>query len=80
MCQEKLNIHVAYKLKYENIILSSVSNVHGYHSSCYKNFISIQKKYIEMYKKQMLQTFTVSRDLEASSSLVQLDNTSGNWF
>jgi len=79
MCQEKLNIHVAYKLKYEDIILPSVvSNVHGYHSPCYKNFISIQKKYTEMYKKQMLQTFTVFSDLEASSSLVQPDNTSGN--
>lgn len=46
--QEVLQIRKHHKLKYNDIVLPAIPNLtDGYHTSCYKNFIALMKKYIE---------------------------------
>lgn len=46
-CKNILSIRKKFKLKYANIELpSTVDEVHGYHVQCYKNFTSVNRKYL----------------------------------
>lgn len=46
-CVKILSIREKLKLKYSEVDLpSKIEEVHGYHLNCYKNFTSINRKYL----------------------------------
>lgn len=49
-CHEKLCIRKAFQMKYNEIVFpDNVTEYHGYHSICGKNFTAIPKKYLQKY-------------------------------
>lgn len=49
-CYEKLCVRKALQMKYGDIDLpEQVSETHGYHSICCKNFLAIPKKYLQKF-------------------------------
>ncbi|KAK0073951.1 hypothetical protein PV325_002521 [Microctonus aethiopoides] len=64
-CHEKLRVRRALQMKYGDIVLPDhVTEFHGYHSVCCKNFMAITKKYQQKYDE--LQKFEESTKTPAS--------------
>lgn len=46
-CKNIFLIREKFKLKYSNIVLPLINDeIHGYHVKCYKNFTSLNRKYV----------------------------------
>lgn len=75
ICKEILNARVSLKLKYNAVILpDAVDNIHGYHSKCYKYFVSIKKAHLEEYRKPIITSIAIS---DTDSNQASSRNSSG---
>ncbi|KAK0176635.1 hypothetical protein PV328_000752 [Microctonus aethiopoides] len=74
-CHEKLRVRRALQMKYGDIVLPDhVTEFHGYHSVCCKNFMAITKKYQQKYDE--LQKFEESTKTPASFTSLSAPSTS----
>lgn len=65
-CREILSIRGTLKLKYDDINLPvTVTETHGYHSKCCKDFLAVPKKYIIKYNALKSSETPTSRSDEA---------------
>ncbi|XP_071649784.1 uncharacterized protein [Temnothorax longispinosus] len=80
-CREKLRIRVALNMKYNDIVFPDcVDDVHGYHSTCRKNFLAIPKKYIDKYEELQNKSTEINANLTvvaaASTSFASVSDSS----
>ena len=51
-CSDVLRVRVAYKFKYNEVILpTTLDGISGYHTTCYKTFTALKRKYIDNFSE-----------------------------
>lgn len=70
-CHEKLRVRKVLKMKYSDVDLPDhITENHGYHSICCKNFMAIAKKTLEKYNE-------LKKSEENKSTTVSIESVSG---